>query len=348
MDAPSKRLLSDKKATETAGDAGVYASASDAAGAFWHGEAGAASGAAAGLVPFKTRANETTQAKFSPAFGSFDHVPNKPHIPVVDDSREAQRITLSFSKRVQAEKRVKRLKRSVWASGHLHGIPQKGHRPMVCWFVTLTYAKADSWEPRHIKRSVDAFRRWCYRRGYPCKYTWVAEIQPGRLQRTGDAVVHFHAIIWLPVGVRMPHWDESEVMSSGRVREPFWPHGMTNTEKAKAGVGYLMKYLSKLGELTVFPEGLRLYGVGGLDHLARDVRAWYNLPEWVKNMYGVGSIQRQGTRFIVLDTGEVLEPMFRREFIPGGCRLHLLRDYPDRHHSGAYSTVDFSQDQFKA
>lgn len=215
---------------------------------------------------------------------------------------------------------------------------------MVCHFVTLTYAEANAWEPKHISRAVDGFRRWCQRRGYPCKYTWVAEIQPKRLERTGDAVVHYHAIIWLPVGVQMPFWDIPITSAAGRVREAFWPHGMTNTERARSGVGYLMKYLSKLGELTVFPEGLRLYGVGGLDDLARQVRGWYNLPEWVKNLYGVGDVKRLSGSLVVLDTGEVLPPMFRREFIPGGVLLHVLGDYPERFHDGAYSSVSFTSE----
>jgi hypothetical protein len=117
---------------------------------------------------------------------------------------------------------------------------------------------------------------------------------------------------------------------------------MTNTEKAKTGVGYLMKYLSKLGELTVFPDGLRLYGIGGLDALARSVRSWYNLPEWVKVLYGVGGVKRVCGHLVDVDTGECLEPLYRREFIPGGLLLHPLREVPVRWHDGAYSSVDFS------
>ena len=78
-----------------------------------------------------------------------------------------------------AERRVKRLKRSVWASGSLHALPCAGHRPSVPWFVTLTYEDPDGWEADHISDATERFRRWCQRQGYPCRYTWVAEIQPG-------------------------------------------------------------------------------------------------------------------------------------------------------------------------
>jgi hypothetical protein len=115
---------------------------------------------------------------------------------------------------------------------------------------------------------------------------------------------------------------------------------MTNTEKAKSGVGYLMKYLSKLGEFHTFPPHLRLYGVGGLNPDARQIRTWYNLPEWVKNQHGVGDVKREGSRLIVVDTGEILEPLYEREFYPGGLRLTPKREVPERQHHGAYSTLE--------
>ena len=273
---------------------------------------------ASGLVPSKTTSHETQKS----------HAPHW----------EKGSFQIDFCKTKIAEKRVKRLKRNVWASGHLHGIKRKGFRPLQAWFVTLTYALADRWRPNHITKALERFRRWCARRGHDCKYTWVAEIQPKRAERTGDNVVHYHALIWLPVGVQMPFWDRATTNPSGRDSVAFWPHGMTNTEQAKSGVGYLMKYLSKLGELTVFPEGLRLYGMGGLDPLARMVRTWYNLPQWAKNTYGVGDLRRTGAGLIDLGTGEVLPPMYARQIIPGGIVLTLLRDYPERSHDGAYSS----------
>lgn len=231
-----------------------------------------------------------------------------------------------------ADRRVKALKQAVWASGHLHGLAENGFRPSVCWFVTLTYALANDWAAHHISKAVDRFRSWCESASVDCRYTWVAEIQPKRLERTGEAVVHYHLLAWLPPGVRMPKWDEQH----GR-RKPFWRHGMTNTEKAKAGVGYLMKYLSKLGELTRFPKGLRLYGIGGLTAQGRKVRSWFNLPEWVKLEYGVGDVARRGGKLIVVHTGEMLETPYRVKLAPAGLALQLLRELPPRFHDGAYS-----------
>lgn len=226
---------------------------------------------------------------------------------------------------------MKRLKRSVWASGHLHGINESGFRPSKCWFVTLTYKPGIEWASTHMSKAVQGFRNWCASRGVPCRYTWVAE-----LQKRG--AVHYHLLAWLPVGVRMPMWDRRTVTSRGKSRAAFWPHGMTNKQIAFSGVGYLMKYLSKLGELTIFPKGLRLYGIGGLTPQGRAVRCWYNLPEWVKRSQGVGDVVKSGNAFVVRATGEILEPFYSCVKTGFGLLLKLLRPLPERFHAGAFST----------
>lgn len=267
-----------------------------------HAKRGGAGCEAAGLVPFKTSLDSS--------------------------SLGARFVNLAPS--ACADRRVKRLKKSVWASGHLHGIATRGSRPPACWFVTLTYRPGVEWSARHVSNAIQTFRNWCQSLGVPCRYTWVAELQ----QR---GAVHYHLLIWLPVGVRMPHWDRPTRKANGQ-RPAMWPHGMTNTQVARAGVGYLMKYLSKLGELTRFPKGLRLYGIGGLDESARAVRGWFNLPEWVKSSYGVGDVKRLKGRLLVCETGELLPPAFRVRLVPSGLEVFPLREIPPRFHDGAYST----------
>lgn len=225
-----------------------------------------------------------------------------------------------------ADRRVKRLKKSVWASGHLHGIADNGKRPPVCWFVTLTYRGVDDWRADHISDAIQRYRNFCRSIAVPCRYTWVAELQ-------GRGAVHYHLLCWLPRDVRMPQWDRAN-----KRRKAFWSHGMTNTQQAKAGVGYLMKYLSKLGELTRFPKGLRLYGIGGLNQQGRSVRSWLNLPEWVKSSYGVGDVIRRKGALVVCATGEFLQPAFELLRVPHGFYLRPLRELPPRFHSGPYST----------
>jgi hypothetical protein len=243
-------------------------------------------------------------------------------------------ILINLDRGACAERRVNRMKKSVWASGKLHALPRPGFRPDVCWFVTLTYAEEDAWVPDHLSEATDRFRRWCTNHGHECRYTWVAEIQPNRARMTGKNVVHYHFIAWLPRGVEMPKWD----VACGRRRE-FWPHGMTNTQPAKAGVGYLMKYLSKLGEFTQFPPGLRLYGTGGLNATARAIRSWLNFPEWAKCAYGVGDLVRQSGRLVVQATGEILKSPYIVSLLPGALLVRAIGPIPERLHCGPYSTL---------
>lgn len=250
-------------------------------------------------------------------------------------------IEISFAPSVVAERRVKRLKKSVWASGHLHGLAENGFRPSVPWFVTLTYSNPNGWMAEHVAKAIQGFRNWCVSKGVPCRYTWVAEIQPKRLETTGDAVVHYHLLAWLPVGLSMPHWDRPTRKQGGE-RAAFWGHGMSNTEIAKSGVGYLMKYLSKLGELTRFPKGLRLYGIGGLNDTGRKVRQWFNLPEWCKNGFGVGEVLRKSGRLVVRDTGELLQSPYEVFKVFGGLVVRAVRPVAERFHDGVYSSYSWA------
>ena len=248
---------------------------------------------------------------------------------LVSSKTSDESLHVSFAPAVVAERRVKRLKRSVWASGHLHGLADRGFRPPVCWFVTLTYRGVDDWQANHISKAIKKYREWCHRIGVACRYTWVAELQH-------RGAVHYHLLCWLPQGRRMPQWDRTY----GR-KSSFWPHGMTNTQVAKSGVGYLMKYLTKLGEQSRFPKGLRLYGIGGLDQQARQVRQWFSLPEWCKAEYGVGEVVRRKVGLVVRATGEVLAPVFSCKLTGFGLVLERIRETRERFHSGAYSSVNF-------
>jgi hypothetical protein len=270
-------------------------------------------GVAAGLVLSKTSGNDGQQK--------------------TGCHREKDHLDITFNKEETARKRVARLKRNVWFSGRLHGSMscRRGRRPDVAHFVTLTYVGVNDWQPGHISEALRRYRNYCKRLGVATRYLWV-----GELQKRG--AVHYHLCVWLPHGVRMPKWDNGHISPSGAWCEAFWPHGMTNTQKVKkSAIGYLMKYLQKLNEFHVFPDGMRLYGVGGLESQERAIRGWSNMPEWVKCEHGVGEVRRIGGRLMVADTGELLEPVWRCQCIPGGLRMTLLRDKPQRFHDGPYS-----------
>lgn len=257
---------------------------------------------------------------------------------VTSKTKVFHEVFINFDRAACALRRVNALKRSVWASGSLHTITADGQRPSVPWFVTLTYANPDGWKPNHIKDAINAFRRWCSRRSVACKYTWVAEIQPGRALSTGKQVVHYHLMCWLPKNVRMPLWDRI----SNDATKVFWSQGMTNTQIAKAGIGYLMKYLSKLGEFTQFPKGLRLYGIGGLNATSRAVRSWLNLPQWAKCSFGVGDLIRKSGRLVVRATGEILSSPYIVQLVPGGLIVRAVAPIPEPFHSGAYSSYSIN------
>jgi hypothetical protein len=271
-------------------------------GAGWCSEGAPNSGEAAGLVLFKTSPGQTSSNS--------------------DPHRENGVIKVNFCPFERKLKRLKRLKSSVWLSGQLQCLPKPGHRPDVPWFVTLTYAHADKWSPNHIAEAMDRYRAWCVRRGIACRYIWVAEL-------TATGRVHYHLIAWLPIGTRMTFWDRPRRVK-GKKTVAFWTHGTTNTQPAKHGVAYLMKYLSKMGMYHAFPEGLRLYGVGGLDPEQRSIRAWSNLPFWVKCSHGVGEVRRIRGHLVNMATGECLPPMYWRKVVPGGIELHQLRPPPEK------------------
>ncbi len=167
-----------------------------------------------------------------------------------------------------AARRYSGLRMAVGFAARAHAVSEKGSRSDVPWMVTLTYAGTSSdWRGDHLTTAVNTFRKWCKRKGFECRYVWVAELQ----QR---GVIHYHCVFWLPVGRRMPQWD----------RAGWWPHGMTNTLRAKHATAYLMAYLKK-GDLEArgsLPKGARNYGVGGLDHSLRRARRWLRLPSFVR------------------------------------------------------------------
>lgn len=263
-----------------------------------HPEGVGACAAGAGLVLFKTSPPQTP--------------------PTTLPQRENHPEFISFDKPSCRLKRLKRLRSSVWLSGQLHGMARRGFRPDVPWFVTLTYAQDNQWRANHIAEALDRYRKWCTRRGVECRYTWVGEL-------TNRGRVHYHLVAWLPHGQRMTFWDKPRRVK-GKKTSAFWTHGSSNTQQLRHGVAYLMKYLSKMGELHEFPDGMRLYGMGGLTKEARAIRTWQNLPQWVKNDHGVGDVQRLQRGWLDLVTGELLPPMWSRRFVPGGIEISPLRE----------------------
>ena len=231
-------------------------------------------------------------------------------------------LEISFDDAIVQQRRIKKLRTQIWARGHLHTVNRpKGFRENV-WFVTLTYRGVYDWRPRHISDCLKALRRWCNRRGVPFRYVWVAELQL-------RGALHYHLAIWLPKSIQLPKLD----------KQGWWPHGMTQRVIAKSGVGYLMKYLSKLTTAHRFPKGVRIHGSGGLNQQSRNICSWLNLPSWCKQQYGVGELKTSHGSRVVRATGEILAPMYRRFFTPTGMLLYANAALPVRWADGPYSTL---------
>ncbi|VTU36348.1 hypothetical protein E5CHR_04295 [Variovorax sp. PBL-E5] len=179
--------------------------------------------------------------------------------------------------------------------------------------VTNTYRFGnEQWKPRHISDYIRAVRLWFAKRcpGQRLRYTWVAEIQDGkhRADGQGRGVIHYHAIFFLPPGVRMPFAD----------KKGWWPHGSTNTKKADKPIGYLMKYASKPDSKTIggFPRGARIYGIGGLDAPGAAFKRWVLWPAYVQGNASVNDRFKPATGggYLNDSTGQLLES----EFAPTG------------------------------
>jgi hypothetical protein len=119
---------------------------------------------------------------------------------------------------------------------------------------------------------------------------------------------------------------------------------MSNRQAAKQGIAYLMKYLSKMGKYHQFPKGCRTHSTGGLDDHGRLIREWSALPYWVKCIYGVGDLVRVSGRLRELATGNLVEPLYKREFVRErgkvvGIHLTPLRPIPEPFHDGPWSKL---------
>lgn len=191
------------------------------------------------------------------------------------ESEHARRAVGAFSPD-KHRNRLARLRRGVGFAARAHIGQVDGFRPDTCFMLTLTYRPDEHWQPRHLSDFVKRFRRWLKNNELPCRYVWVAEIQDGkrRADGRGRGAVHYHVAVFLPAGVYLPKADHSG----------WWPHGSSRTERARAAVPYLMKYLSKGGHHSKFqlPNGARMFGVGGLEHSMRRAKRWLGLPAFVK------------------------------------------------------------------
>jgi len=190
-------------------------------------------------------------------------------------------------KGLNERRRLSRMRRGVWAAASAH--KEACPRPLYwCLMVTLTYADVHGWRPRHIKEYVNALRRHFGSR-QRLRYVWCLE-----LQKRGAP--HYHLLLWLPVGIKVPKPDRSGM----------WRHGMSRVEESHAPIAYIAKYTSKGGDEVDLPRGSRIYGCGGLERGERIVMRWQMLPRYVRERFDFSHrvIRAKGGGWLSLTTGE--------------------------------------------
>lgn len=168
------------------------------------------------------------------------------------------------------EARYRRLKKNVLTSGRL--LNESREREATRYFLamlTLTYSPGIEWQSHHLPELQKRIRGWLRYRGHRYAYVWVCE-----LQKRGAP--HYHLMIWLPWGVRLPKPDQVG----------WWPHGSTRIEKVEKAIGYLAKYLSKTeSDIHRFAKGQRTHGSGGLDPADKIERRWWLAPGYVRQRW---------------------------------------------------------------
>lgn len=203
------------------------------------------------------------------------------------------------------QRRLSRMRKTVlrFVDVARDGLSVPGFRPPELVMVTLTYADADAWEPRHISTFVQRVAEWLERRGHSYAYAWVLEMQ----QRGAP---HYHVLFWLPAGVRLPKPD----VCGPRQRAPLWPFGMTRVEFARSP-GYIVKYTSK-GDVAPFPFRARLFGVGASVRDWRRIARWGAMPRWIRDLSTEGDVISRLCHVGWLNrmTGEVYESPWRFGF----------------------------------
>lgn len=170
-------------------------------------------------------------------------------------------------------------------------------------FVTLTYRPDEVWSPSQIRKCLNRMSTWSRRAGFKIPYTWVMEL-------TRSGVPHYHIVLWLPKGRKVPFFDA----------RGWWSHGSTQTERARDPQGrYLAKYVSKNEELlnaddgsVNFPYGCRVYGRGGFSgQVLAELRYWLR-PSWLRVRTGLQeTIRKVKGGYLIVDTGEILHSPFK-------------------------------------
>lgn len=201
--------------------------------------------------------------------------------------------------------RVKRMRRAVGHSARLLHFQASGEKQRYRkTFITLTYRDADGWEAKHLSEFRNRMFAWCKRRGFPCRFVWVAELQE-------RGALHYHVLVWVPRRFILPKPD----------RCGWWTHGSSNIKEAQHAVTYIAKYASKTtaDQAAKYPKGARMHGAGGLEPESRRHVRYWQAPIWVRDaLSGRADIRKVVGGYCDKITGEFLPSPWQVTVTPGG------------------------------
>jgi len=136
--------------------------------------------------------------------------------------------------------------------------------------LTLTYADAAAFSPKHISAFLNRLRRVLKRIGFSLPYAWVLECA---------SHLHYHLIVWLPRGYKLDQTKLSKL----------WSWGSTWLESCRSVSGW-GRYMVKFNSVAKLPRGARLYGYGGLDEIGKIAVSRSGLPRWLLALLPVGHL----------------------------------------------------------
>ena len=163
--------------------------------------------------------------------------------------------TGEFVKIDKRKARISRMRRRVFAWADTMSEYLRDGKRYRKVMITLTYEGVDDWRPNQIRDYMKNLKR-------RLKDGILGYALVGELQKRG--AVHYHLIIVVKKGVRVPTPDKSGM----------WRYGSSRIETARS-VYYICTYLGKeYQKIGVFPKGMRMFSVWISSRLLTKTQKW--------------------------------------------------------------------------
>lgn len=169
--------------------------------------------------------------------------------------------------------------------------------------LTLTYEKADDWQPLQIRNFMKALQRDLGEN--LLGYAWVLEMQK-------RGAPHYHVLLYVQRGTRIARPDDG-----------LWKYGSSRIETAQS-LFYICKYTGKMYQKEELPYGARMFAVKINEAVASaiDILAFRmsGSPAWLRE-HLEAVVMAKGERlrwsrcpgggWIIRNTGELLQSPWR-------------------------------------